>query len=29
MLHIIFVTLMTVNGVNLFVAFRGVNGLNS
>ena len=28
-LHIIFIILMTVNYVNLFVAFRGVSGLNS
>jgi hypothetical protein len=28
-LHIIFVTLMIVNDVNLYVAFREVNGLNS
>jgi hypothetical protein len=29
LLHIIFITLMTINDVNLYVAFRGVSGLNS
>ena len=28
-LHIIFITTMTVNDVNLYFAFRGVNGLSS
>jgi hypothetical protein len=28
-LHIIFIIPMTVNDVNLYVAFRGVSGLNS
>jgi hypothetical protein len=28
-LHIIFITLMTVNDVNLYVSFRGVSGLDS
>jgi hypothetical protein len=27
-LHIIFVTLMTINDVNLYVVFRGISGLN-
>jgi hypothetical protein len=29
LLHIIFVIPMTVNDVNLYVAFRGVSGLSS
>jgi hypothetical protein len=28
-LHIVFITLMTVKFVNLYVSFRGVSGLNS